>query len=221
MAQNNMFTHSKFLNVQARVVIPRLIFNLIPVMGILVLGWDVFAVIVLYWLDSALIIVFNALKMLFAQVDDTDRISGMFGSIFIYGWGWIFVGMAMASIFSAAETGSTDGMILYFAGSVSTLIHNSGWVFLGSLLSHIVSFIFFFLNTEFKNVSVDYLMFVPWGRLMMMFMAIMIGAGMVYFGDGETVTLIVLLVLKTAFEIILETIMNALRTSSKSKALGA
>jgi hypothetical protein len=83
MAQNNMFTHSKFLNVQARVVIPRLIFNLIPVMGILVLGWDVFAVIVLYWLDSALIIVFNALKMLFAQVDDTDRISGMFGSIFI------------------------------------------------------------------------------------------------------------------------------------------
>ena len=37
--------------------------NLIPLAGVLYFGWDVFTVIVLYWMESAVVGFFNVLKM--------------------------------------------------------------------------------------------------------------------------------------------------------------
>ena len=44
--------------------------NLVPVYGVLALGWDVFPLVLLFWLENVVIGAFNVLRLLVARPDD-------------------------------------------------------------------------------------------------------------------------------------------------------
>src|SRR2546425_9035172 len=49
--------------------------NALPVLGVLALGWSVFPIVLLYWLENAVVGVFTVLKMLLAGPDDTPQLT--------------------------------------------------------------------------------------------------------------------------------------------------
>ena len=50
-----------------RAVVALLIANAIPLVGVLILGWSVWTILILYWLENGVVGVFNVLKMTRAE----------------------------------------------------------------------------------------------------------------------------------------------------------
>ena len=57
-------------------VVALVLANLVPLVGVLFLGWSVWTILVIYWLENGIVGVFNVLKMLKAEGTDTSGADG-------------------------------------------------------------------------------------------------------------------------------------------------
>lgn len=57
-------------------LIPIFLLNILPIAGVLFLGWDVYSLIYIFWLESLFIGVFNLLKMGMAKKSTSDSVTG-------------------------------------------------------------------------------------------------------------------------------------------------
>ena len=59
-------------------ILALLIANAIPLLGVLFLGWDAFAIVLLYWAENLVIGFYNVLKIAFARVERPSQHLGKF-----------------------------------------------------------------------------------------------------------------------------------------------
>lgn len=158
--------------------------NLLPLYGVFFWGWNVFSLMLLYWLESLIIGVFNILKInkaegkklteldakMFGQkVNDADPFA--LATFFAFHYG-LFMLVHLIFIFTFFFSPSLDLISLVFA-------------FLSLCLSHYVSFQGHYLgNQEYKRVSSDDLFMRPYPRILIMHFTILFGSWLA-FGVGE------------------------------------
>lgn len=197
--------------------------NLVPVYGTLFLGWDVFPLLVLFWLENVVIGLLNVPKMLLA----TGPVGGRewqaaarkmqedpsAGSLAAWVWGArVFVvlffcahyglftavhGTILVHLFGPGDFGEQAVMLGpdQVAGIVEA--HDLGLAVLALAASHGFSFAWNYLaRGERRHTNLMRQMSAPYARVVAMHMALLAGAGLVLLVGASRAALLVFLALK-------------------------
>jgi hypothetical protein len=200
-------------------VIALLAANAIPLFGVLFLGWNAFYVVLLYWTENIVIGFYNVLKMMFAAVPHPIAHLGKLFLIpfFIihYGGFTAIHGFFVLALFHKNGQGPPmSGMdwpcFLVFVQMLFNIIRYMYSVIppqvrlavLALFVSHGVSFVQnYLLKGEYATAKPDKLMGNPYGRVVVMHIAILAG-GFLTMAVGSPAPLLVVLVgLKTILDV--------------------
>jgi uncharacterized protein DUF6498 len=203
-----------------------IIVNLIPLAGALFWGWDVFTLLILYWLENGIVGVFNVLKMALAQgpldtragapeiVNRVSRLTLIPFFIVHYGIFWVVHGVFVLSLPMFIGVGglaagtppiSPDGSFIGFdEGVAGPRLDLVAWGAIALAISHGVSFLFNYVGRrEYRTARLGLLMFAPYARLVALHLTILVG-GMLSIALGSPVgSMIVLVAIKIAIDLAL------------------
>ena len=186
-------------------VIALVLANLVPVFGVLVLHWEVFPLMFLFWSENVIVGAFNVLKMLTNQPASIVMWLGKLFFVpffcFHYGMFTFIHGVFVVAMFGngAGHThGFPNASTFWNAAAENSL----GWAILGLAVSHGVSFVTNYIGKgEYQRVGLSQLMNQPYGRIVVMHIAILFGGFLVMALNSPTPALLLLVVLKTAFDL--------------------
>jgi hypothetical protein len=192
--------------------------NLVPLAGVLFLGWDALALLLLYWLENLVVGAFTLLRMLRAGGVKALGLGAFFA--FHYGFFCAIHGMFVLSISAiGSDTDPAAGLfpddMLLPLFPFALLANLIGWIhaqmpallflpMLGFVVSHGLSFIEYQLNRgEDEGRSAQQIMGDPYRRIVLMHVAILAGAGLIVsLGAGSAVPMLLALVaLKTVLDL--------------------
>ena len=200
--------------------------NLIPLAGALFWGWDVFTLLILYWLENGIVGVFNVLKMALAQgpldtragpqesVTTASRLTLIPFFIVHYGIFWVVHGVFVMSLPAIIGLGMGPSQpVLLPDGSFVDLGEDAAfaprfdlvtWGAIGLAISHGVSFLLNYMGRgEYRTARLGMLMFAPYARLVALHLTIIVG-GMLSIRLGSPIgSMIVLVAIKTAIDLAL------------------
>jgi hypothetical protein len=200
----------------AAALVALIVANLIPLIGVLFLGWNVWMILIVYWLENGIVGIFNVLKMLYAQgePDPTAPPSAMQITIngrstegmakatmipfFIvhYGIFWFVHGVFVLSLpLFGAFSGETDMTAGIGAGAIAFAV-------IALFISHGLSFWWNYLvRGEYRHTTVVGQMFAPYGRLMILHITIIFGALAISFTGAPAAAVAILVGLKIALDV--------------------
>ena len=194
-------------------VVALVVANIIPLIGVLFLGWSVWNILVIYWLENGIVGAINVLKMSTATGEDAPAnsasaaftINGQpaatlskvaFIPFFVvhYGIFWFVHGIfvltlpAFLSIASDTRMDLDLGPVLLAAA--------------GLAVSHSLSFWWNFLRGgEYRRVTAAGLMFAPYRRLVALHLTIIFGAMAVTFTGAPVAAVAILVGVKTLLDL--------------------
>jgi hypothetical protein len=199
-------------------VIALLAANAIPLFGVLFLGWDAFYVVLLYWTENLVVGFYNVLKMVFAAVPYP---AAHLGKLFLipffivhYGGFTAIHGFFVLALFHKEQgppIGGADWPC--FLVFVQMLFNVSRYMYsvippqvrlavLALFISHGVSFVQnYLLKGEYATAKPDKLMGSPYGRVVVMHIAILAGGFLTMAVGSPAPLLVVLIVLKTILDV--------------------
>ena len=188
--------------------------NLVPLVGVLFFGWNVWMILIVYWLENGVVGVFNVLKMLKAQGPSDGstsmRVNGVPAAtmsraalvpffIVHYGIFWLVHGIFVWTlpVFGTLETETASDRLTTGFDPVTIPL-----AVLVLAISHGVSYWFNFIKGgEYLRVSVARQMGAPYGRLMVLHVTIIIGGMAIAFTGAPAAAVAVLVALKTALDV--------------------
>jgi hypothetical protein len=178
-----------------------ILMNLVPVFGVLFMGWQVFTILFLFWTENVIIGVTNVIKMILAAPDDkfgqTSKIFmipffcchyGIF--TLVHG---IFIFVLFGGFFDKFDTITNfpDAFRVLFTPDI-------GWAVLALAASHIVSLITNYIGKgEYKKSSLGLLMGQPYGRVVILHLTIIFGGFLVSIFGSPVAGMVLLILLKT------------------------
>ena len=193
-------------------VLALIVANVIPLIGVLFLGWSVWNILVIYWLENGIVGAFNVLKM--ARADGSEAPAGptfmvngqpatswsKLGLIpfFVmhYGLFWFVHGIFVLTLPAFMSMGLRSGPGLDL---------DPGAVALAAValaVSHGVSYWWNFLRGgEYRRVTPAQLMFAPYRRLIALHLTIIFGAMAVMFTGAPVAAVAILVAVKTVLDI--------------------
>ncbi|MEX1277867.1 MAG: DUF6498-containing protein, partial [Chloroflexota bacterium] len=170
------------------------LFNLVPLGGVLWLGWDLLLILALYWVENGVVGVINILKILRAEgtapllgwtvngrpiSERSPRAVAAFFS-FHYGLFWIVHGVFVFTLIPALASDPSIGPNGTIPAPLTGPNLDLGVLALGTIglsISHGVSFWTNYLGRgEYKTLSPAQVMTQPYGRLVIMHLTILLGA---------------------------------------------
>jgi uncharacterized protein DUF6498 len=181
--------------------------NLVPLVGVLFLGWSVFATVLLFWLENVIVGVFNVLRMAWAQPDNPAI---WLGKLFLipffivhYG-GFVTVhGILVLALFAGKGAGPMTGG---FPGPTTFLhaVQGAGITTAALVLvvSHGFSFLFNYVGAgEYRAARLNALMGQPYGRVVVLHLVILGGGFLLLMLGSPLVPLALLVALKTGLDL--------------------
>ena len=192
--------------------------NSIPLFGVLFFGWDAFYIVLLYWSENLAIGFYNVLKLICVKVSHP---LGHLPKLFFIPFFTVHYGgfMAVHGIFVMMMFQKGSGihvgrqtwpcffvflqMLLNVLRQIySTVPLNMKLALLALFVSHGVSFVYnYLLKGEYAKTKPDKLMGQPYGRIVVMHIAIL-GGGFLTMSLGSPLgLLLVLVVLKTVLDV--------------------
>jgi hypothetical protein len=172
--------------------------NFVPIYGVLFLGWEAFAVILLFWFENLVIGFYNVLKMVFARPDDIARWVGKVFMVpffaFHYGMFCFVHGIFVVVLFGRGTAVSLDNpSVGMFVGALSAA--GVTWAAIALFLSHGFSFAWNYVKSgEFRRATIQNLMKQPYARVVVLHVVI-IASGFLVLALGMPAVGLVLLVL--------------------------
>ena len=206
-----------------------LVANATPLIGVLFLGWNVWTILTIYWLENGVVGVFNVLKMARAEgsvlggvpamslmrngVPITGSAKAVLIPFFIlqYGIFWLVHGVFILALptfmaFRAdsvfGDGGFGDGGLPDAAPGITSDPRALALVLIGLFISHGVSYWLNYIRRgEYKRTSVARQMAAPYARLFILHITIILGAMAIAFTGAPAAAVLVLVVLKTALDL--------------------
>jgi hypothetical protein len=177
--------------------------NLIPLIGVLFFGWSVFATLLLFWAENAIVGLFNILRMLAAAPDDplawASKVFMVPFFTFHYGMFVTVHGIFVLQLFGGIHTRGFPTVTTFWSAIQGAGIALAIW---GLALSHAVSFAFNYIGAgQYKTASLPMLMSRPYARVMILHVVILAGGFLVMALGSSTLPLALLVVLKTALDL--------------------
>lgn len=185
--------------------------NLLPVFGVLVFGWRVFDVMILFWLENIVIGLFNVVRMGTRLVLMRDFAALMLIPFFTFHYGAFCAGhgLFVLALFGGEGSGPIRaGDVSFGPFGVLSIVQKllsaqEGFLFalIGLVASHFVSFVVNFLGRgEYRRINAGDLMHGPYKRIVVLHVAIILGAFAVTAFGQPVFALLVLIALKTAID---------------------
>ena len=159
----------------------------------------------LFWSENVIVGVFNAIKMLLANPESPV---GWAGKLFLvpffcvhYGMFTFVHGVFVVVLFGGGmRAGATFPQPETFWQLVYE--HHLGWAVLGLVVSHGFSFVTNYIgNGEYKRANLQQLMSQPYGRIMVLHLAILGGGFLMMVLRSPTAGLLLLVALKIAVDL--------------------
>jgi len=161
--------------------------NLVPLAGVLWLGWRMIDVLMLFWMENVVIGVINVLRMGVRLVGAAE-LKGLvlipFFTVHYFGF-CAGHGLILLLLFGAPGTGLGPAQALG-AGGIVEIIRELlsepalGWGLIAIAASHMFSFVANFLGGgEWRRTEIGALMGAPYGRIMLMHVVLVIGAAII------------------------------------------
>jgi len=186
-------------------VISLLAANLFPLYGVLVLGWDVFLVLLVFWLENVTIGAFNILRMLAAAPRDaaTWGKKVFFVPFFCIHYGGFCAahGVFVVAYFGGLLRGDAT---LRSLDDLAGFVRANGlyWAAFALVLSHGVSFVMNYLRKgEYRNANLDELMMQPYGRVIILHLTILLGGGVAMALHSPVWALVLLIAMKVSIDL--------------------
>ena len=194
--------------------------NLVPLFGVVFLGWDAAAIVLLYWIENLIVGFYNILRMILVKV---ESVSKQFQKLFMIPFFCVHFGgfcavhgfflLTFFKIGSPEEAMSPSApwmgplifiQLLYTV--VMQLWHSrpSGleWPVLGLFVSHGISFIRNFINgQQYRSFNINEIMMRPYKRIALMHVAIIAGGVFIMKMGSPVGLLCVLVFLKIGMDI--------------------
>ena len=197
-----------------------MIANLVPLIGVVFLGWDAAAIVLLYWIENLIVGFFNILRMLLVKVESRSKqLQKLFmipffcvhfgGFCAVHGF-FLLVFFKIGSPDKVmADSGTWMGPLIFLQllyGVVMQLWHGRPpgleWPAVGLFVSHGVSFIKNFINgQQYLRLKIKDIMIRPYKRIMLMHVAIIVGGVLIMKVGSPAALLCVLIFLKIALDI--------------------
>ncbi len=205
------------------------VFNLLPLVGALYWGWSAYSLLILYWVENGIVGALNIPKILLAAGPST-RASAPKATIvpfFLihYGMFWFVHGIFVLTLPMFMGLRGLSGRLgpdfvpelgpdgvpdVSFVGDLFAPVDLGlqwevvAWGAVGLALSHGASFVFNYLGRrEYLTVSPPAQAFAPYGRLVTLHVAIILGAFVSLSLGGPLGAVVVLVLLKTAIDLAL------------------
>jgi hypothetical protein len=192
-------------------VVALIVANAIPLFGALFLGWNVWMILIVYWLENGVVGVFNVLKMLRAEGDPGDTsgwtmngkpmnvvAKGAVVGFFVmhYGIFWAVHGVFVLTLPLFGSMGGEVDMLQGFDPLAIVL------AVIALAISHGVSYWFNYLGRgEYKRTSAAGQMWAPYGRLVVLHITIIVGGLAISMTGAPAAVLAILVGLKTVLDI--------------------
>lgn len=177
--------------------------NFIPIFGVLFLGWNSAAILLLYWAESVVIGLLNIPKILLCRPDGAAGFGFIFANAFVaafftvhYGIFTFVHGVFVMTLLGGAAVIETPGQIQALA-----------WAVLSFLLSHLFSLFWNYMRKEeYRGRTPNAQMGAPYGRVFIMHFVIIFG-GFLAQTFGEPIFAVLLLIaIKTVIDYFAHTI---------------
>jgi hypothetical protein len=180
--------------------------NLLPLFGVLFLGWKVFPILFLYWVENIIIGFFNVLKMSFAS--PANRKAGKAKLPIIaffcahYGLFTLVHGVFVIIVFGGTSQGDIGNPdfppIIASLGNYGIL-----WGIITLFVSHGLSFgINYIGKGEYKEANLNSLMSEPYSRVVVLHVIIIFGGFLITIIGSPEIGLVLLIVIKLGIDIL-------------------
>lgn len=190
-------------------VLALIVMNLIPLIGVFFFGWDAGTIVFLYWLENVVIGLLNILKILSCREDSSPpSIGGVIYLCFFFSlhYGLFCGGHYMFLKSTYPDLPALGDMFSTLTGPVLF------WSLLGLTFSHIVSlFVNFYGKGEYKTRSPNAQMFMPYSRIVLLHVVIVL-SGFASMAAGQGIATLILLV---GFKIIFDLAAHIVEHSKK------
>lgn len=180
--------------------------NLLPVAGVYLWGWSLTDLLMLYWIENAVVGLYTVLTLLAALPEGQVPASRIATKVFTvpffivhYGMFWIGHGIFLMTFFGGGMRRlSAQPQSVFLAPVVDVWARADVfvWPLVAMLVSHGVAFVTQFLASgEFRKVPLNQLMTRPYGRVVVLHVTIVVGGGLAMFlGPSQVVLLLFVLV---------------------------
>ena len=175
-------------------VLPVIIANCVPIVGVLAFGWDLLSIMFVYWLETAVVVFYSVLKIV-----------AVGGPITLL---WIPLHLATFGIFMSFHLMMILGLAPghhagFFPPELLRGLLGRTWAAgVGLMVSHGISFVVNFLGYgEYRRTTVDAQVAAPWTRLIIMHVTTIAGAWSVGLFDAPAGALVMLAVLKIVVDL--------------------
>ena len=195
-------------------VVALIVANVIPLFGVLFLGWSVWNILVIYWLENGIVGVINVLKMTRAEgtlpagpgpsflvngqpVSSVAKFALIPFFVMHYGIFWLVHGIFVLTLpmFMSLGSGPVGPGMDLDLGSVALAA-------LALAVSHGLSFWWNFLvGGEYRRTTAAGLMFAPYRRLIALHLTIIFGAMAVMFTGAPVLAVAILVSIKTLLDL--------------------
>lgn len=179
--------------------------NLIPIYGVLALGWEVFPLMLLFWLENLIIGAFNVLKMLLCEPHAPAKwVAKLFLIPFFsfhYGMFTLVHGVFVLGFFGGAFR---QGAPFPSWSDVARMIGEQqlGYAVGALVVSHAFSLGYnYFWRGEYRSASLSGLMQQPYGRVVVLHLAILGGGFLIMSLQSPTAGLVLLVAFKIALDL--------------------
>lgn len=186
-------------------VMALLLVNIIPVAGVLFQDWSIFEVLLVFWAENVVIGIVNVVKILTVSTIG-KKYSGLAVIpffIFHYGLFTLGHGVLIFAIFGDGtyfEKGSVAGGDMeYMRG----LFLPGGLLFIPTIslfMSHFMSYLINFIGRK-EYANPENLMFQPYGRVVVLHLATLLGGALVEFLGAPILALLLLITLKIVLDL--------------------
>ena len=194
--------------------------NLLPLFGVVFLGWNAAAIVLLYWIENLIVGSINILRMILVKVESP---AGQFQKLFMIPFFCVHFGgfcavhgfflLAFFKIgadwkaFAPGDSWMGPLIFLQLLYSVVMQLWQSRppgleWPVLGLAVSHGISFVKNFLfGQEYRLLKINQIMMRPYKRIVLMHVAIIAGGALVMMLGSPVGLLCVLIFLKIGMDI--------------------
>ena len=179
--------------------------NTAPLVGVLLHHWTVFAVVLLYWSENVIVGAFNVLRMLIAR--PRQGLAWAAKAFMIpffcvhYGMFTFVHGVFVFLLIRGQKPQSGFGLSVH---TVLTALREQGlaWAVVALIVSHGFSFLHNYVaGGEYLRISLQQLMSQPYGRVVVLHLAVL-GGGFLILSVGSPVgALLILIALKTGLDL--------------------
>ncbi|KCZ45240.1 MULTISPECIES: DUF6498-containing protein [unclassified Hyphomonas] len=205
-----------------------LLVDLLPIIAVIFFGWKAVPLVALYWLENLVIGAFTIFRMLGTIAANALNIPialfmvpffTVHYGMFCFGHGIFLSAFAGGKVGDAAP--GIDGMrtlVDWALGTGPYMLWFIGAIILVNAIFYLVDFIG---RGDYRNTQLPVEMFAPYGRIVTLHVAIILGAGLMLAVGQPLLGVLILIILRVAFGMILNMLRRRKIEGGGSKLMNA